>query len=426
MSIASEIQRIQGNIANAYTACDGKGATMPVAADQNSDNLADTIETISVGGGGSGIPAEVKSLVDNVDLMTLADGIEAGWQPSNGCLAATSSQLNNNKLIQKTYQDGITVLVFDDDVPDIIKLNNFKELKVSTGTVLTDTKENPGTMDDGRWIIDFTDAQEKWIAFPNLNWNSTYDNRLHISTDYSPEEECEILSHVLYICVGAEKTDYSSTDKSIWIEGGSNGVIFNRIFGLSKKFKGVYVKRANFSINYANDTSYCPWGIIAPLSPDFDIEQFITDYVNSGLEYGITSMTVNSSFQSYHIRKVMCTNKFPIVLDCSGLSATSDTWYIGATTWNNQTTCGYNIPSELFIVPADMNITWGRGDNRRLNATSNGSLVHVSTRSIKYLADHSPNVSSKTLTIGAGNIARINAEDATIIPALQAKGWTVQ
>ena len=51
MSIASEIQRIQGNIASAYTACNNKGATMP--ATQNSANLATCIGSIPTGGGGS-------------------------------------------------------------------------------------------------------------------------------------------------------------------------------------------------------------------------------------------------------------------------------------------------------------------------------------------------------------------------------------
>lgn len=47
MSIASEITRINTNISNAYTACNNKGATMPVT--QNSDNLATTISSISSG-----------------------------------------------------------------------------------------------------------------------------------------------------------------------------------------------------------------------------------------------------------------------------------------------------------------------------------------------------------------------------------------
>lgn len=50
MTIASEITRINGNIAAAYTACNDKGATMPV--NQNSANLATCIGTISTGGSG--------------------------------------------------------------------------------------------------------------------------------------------------------------------------------------------------------------------------------------------------------------------------------------------------------------------------------------------------------------------------------------
>lgn len=48
MTIASEIQRIQTNIANSYMACNDKGATMP--ATQDSDNLATTIASIPTGG----------------------------------------------------------------------------------------------------------------------------------------------------------------------------------------------------------------------------------------------------------------------------------------------------------------------------------------------------------------------------------------
>ena len=51
MSIASEIVRINTNIANAYNEAEAKGATMP--ATENSDNLASTIATISGGGGGN-------------------------------------------------------------------------------------------------------------------------------------------------------------------------------------------------------------------------------------------------------------------------------------------------------------------------------------------------------------------------------------
>ena len=50
MSIQTEIDRINANIAAAYTALAAKGATMPTA--QNSDNLEATINSISMESGG--------------------------------------------------------------------------------------------------------------------------------------------------------------------------------------------------------------------------------------------------------------------------------------------------------------------------------------------------------------------------------------
>lgn len=45
MSISSEIQKLQTNLANSYEACNDKGATMP--ASQNFDNLPDCINSIN-------------------------------------------------------------------------------------------------------------------------------------------------------------------------------------------------------------------------------------------------------------------------------------------------------------------------------------------------------------------------------------------
>ena len=49
MSIVSQIERIQNNISAAYSACESQGATMPQL--RNSNNLAQTIGSISAGGG---------------------------------------------------------------------------------------------------------------------------------------------------------------------------------------------------------------------------------------------------------------------------------------------------------------------------------------------------------------------------------------
>lgn len=51
MTIESEITRIKTNISNAYDALEEKGATIPT--EKNSENLADTVATITGGGGES-------------------------------------------------------------------------------------------------------------------------------------------------------------------------------------------------------------------------------------------------------------------------------------------------------------------------------------------------------------------------------------
>ena len=54
--VAAEMARIAGNVADAYSACDAKGAVMPAAADQDSDHLAATINTITGGASNEAAP----------------------------------------------------------------------------------------------------------------------------------------------------------------------------------------------------------------------------------------------------------------------------------------------------------------------------------------------------------------------------------
>lgn len=84
MSIASQIQRINNNIAAAYTVASGKGATMP--ATQNSANLADCIDSISGGGGASGYTLTLKYQFSNGASMsvtlngdTMTSPLHEGW-----------------------------------------------------------------------------------------------------------------------------------------------------------------------------------------------------------------------------------------------------------------------------------------------------------------------------------------------------------
>ena len=73
MSIASEITRINNNIASAYSQCQSKGATMP--ATQNSANLANTISTIS-GGGGADLNDYFNTTIDRVSTAQNFWGVD--------------------------------------------------------------------------------------------------------------------------------------------------------------------------------------------------------------------------------------------------------------------------------------------------------------------------------------------------------------
>ena len=77
MSIASEITRITNNVAAAYTAASGKGATLP--ATQNSANLADTITSIPSGGGGGDSGGEfLVAVIDYDGTVIKQDHLNAG------------------------------------------------------------------------------------------------------------------------------------------------------------------------------------------------------------------------------------------------------------------------------------------------------------------------------------------------------------
>ena len=116
MTIASEITRINNNIASAYTACSSKGATMP--STQNSANLATCINSISSGGGGSdiGIAREVSSggvyraPASNFTFSVPSNATKLGEHSMhyafNNCAGVTSVDLSSITTIDKSYALG--------------------------------------------------------------------------------------------------------------------------------------------------------------------------------------------------------------------------------------------------------------------------------------------------------------------------------
>lgn len=85
MTIASEITRIQNNIANTYTALSDKGATMP--ATQNSANLATTVASIPAGGGDT-----VTAVNYTGSAITVGDKV---WLNEKANVSANAVAVNN-------------------------------------------------------------------------------------------------------------------------------------------------------------------------------------------------------------------------------------------------------------------------------------------------------------------------------------------
>lgn len=89
MSISSQITRINNNIAAAYAACDGKGATMP--ATENSANLADTVASIL----SSGTPSLFAPTISRDN-----DTVSISNPPSNGGFVNKYKIYNGDTLLK--------------------------------------------------------------------------------------------------------------------------------------------------------------------------------------------------------------------------------------------------------------------------------------------------------------------------------------
>lgn len=113
MAVVDEINRIKNNIANAYTACENKGAVIPENA--NSDYLQSTIESISVESGSSKYGTTVDTFLGDVDN----NGVLQLATEESDVVFTGATDLGNSALNYTFIYKKIKTLIF----PDVIQIS---------------------------------------------------------------------------------------------------------------------------------------------------------------------------------------------------------------------------------------------------------------------------------------------------------------
>lgn len=400
MSIASEITRISENIANAYTSLSAKGATIPQA--QNSDNLADTIDSVPSGGGG-GTPSY---MTDFNNMATILEGLAvAGSQDSR-----SASQFLEDGYDVSTgsgYRYNVLGFVYDENVSYVYTRSDvFKALKIPSSA----SYENVGS---NYYKVTFT--TERWII---VNANSPqYFNAI------------ETLSKKINIS-GSEFEKLLIPVAVYQYTGSSNNTLDN-IYGIFNINKAEGLKYFKFNSTISNITQPTSAGVSAwqfLLRLD-NIEELLPKFagynttskmlVISGSSAKDLCSLASSSQGLYSVLSLIKTGT-SIVFDLSSVTATGTANFFPAA--NNYCTPLPTARDLKIILPSSystINLTY-----KVYNSSYGLDFTHDA---LKFLADNAPTVTSCTLKLGYNNYGYLTyvPEGQTIMSTFTSKGWTV-
>ena len=423
MSIASEITRINNNIAAAYTALDGKGATLP--ATQNSANLADTIDSITVGGGGTDAFEQLKSKVNSIPTTyTYNDAISDGFTVTNyGSSAGNINLISTNNTVA-------VVVKFSNDFKDKLTVGNknarIRAIIASEGAIITDLESSSNTNGD-YFQVDFSNASEKFIAAireqVTNGFLSTTTDTSKMNTGYYIERAYSRIEELTCTLISSTYTQENPANIVVPLDYPNNFI--NRTLFSSTVLRSIKISN-NFKIclyNSATPSSMSASRVQYMTFPSkvFDYESFINDCTN--YEYGVSSLsaTATSSILKGKYKYLSKCSKFPFVLDGSNMTD-NGTWYVSSASdyYYNKTAITGNgsCPYEWFIIPPDMDIEW-------LDYSGDADSTFISPRSLAFLAENSPNVTSRTLKIGQTMLNLLQEQYPTVYNTLTSKGWTV-
>lgn len=386
MSIASEITRISGNIADAYTACNDKGATMPTAENQNSANLADTINSIPAGGGETEDRNYVKDYNKMVEVLNgVLDGGYTAQKALNQGWTIYDSNISN-------HQFGVVL----DEETESIYIRTYPTyqgwvagVKIPSGASITDV-----STDIKR--IDFD--KEKWVCFCTGNLAIDQFRRC---TNIEGANWTQNYNIAKILCI------YMPTIAS----NSSLSTIFNLA---SMPFIKIIKLSDNFSISALTLNDVTVLRCITQLDNREDICKLISGYNSTD---GYLLPCTKSSIKGYAFGlKQIILKKCPITFDFS-----SDT---GTGTLNICVFNGYS--SDMNIIDYDF----------KIKLPSNYSTVELfnynysipfSKESLEYMADKAPTVNGATLALGVylDKWLTVTADGQVIRATLESKGWTV-
>lgn len=402
MTIASEITRIKDNIANTYIALGEKGATLPEL--QNSDNLANTVGSVSSGGGSRNkLFNEVDRIINSIDISRITDDdwsslTDAGW------IVVSSA---NKGLMFSNNKSGVWGFVFNEGAPNTIYVKA-DCVKAPSDATVEIVKESPSKC-ESVFKITFGSSGDRYVVF-NKDNAYRYNDCTSIVAD---SFDNYLMSFVLYFNITITDATYSSETPLTNSLLSSYSFLNKLPYGESPVLEDFTIKNLMFTGSLSTSSaSYVPVCFFRKACA----EKFF-EYC-SDLIYGesiVPSALTKSIFDSYDVYPHLANcYKCGLVFDCSSLSVSN--LYIGANSYKNNTYRNNSMPYELFLILPDANVFW---------RSYSFDVKPVSLKSLQFMADNAPTVSSKTLTIGAQNIVRAGGENGEIITKLKNKGWTV-
>lgn len=363
MSIASEITRISGNIADAYTSLNAKGATMP--QDQNSNNLADTIDSIPAGGGGGQTVWRGDWIVPQV-YLDLDDTTKEYYTTYNPT-CAVGIYLDKDKLGNNPYSYSHSS----------IGANNYrvfsKNGELTKSTASFSSYWTSVTLDsDEDWLVILCTANG--MGFEELSTSFVNSN---ISANDNIAKT-PVRKATKYIAYCGELTSSSiSVNTAIW----SN---LDEIHPVSP-----YILRAN------------------------------SNFLNSGNGFKYIPSTTECTYISLpNISNVIKNiSLLPNLPDGADFSSQTTAWDFSLDINSFDYYSKFINLSRMYITLPNANVTF---NGSMSNPNTQG--IHLTPENWAYIAEHAPTVSSKTIKIDKYNE---DALGSTNKATLQSKGWTV-